>query len=459
MDNDDGYHVLVQRIIAEFSETCDAPSDFSEVEIFVNTLRKMIGWCKLPVPSAGSTCVMFLQKTRFSWDILAKAMQKYGVSFDDNWQVPTKDDLAMPPTTGFINLDTRIPNTVICSSETGLPLSEVVFVVSTDHGNPLLQWKGFEPSEFVEYVMEMHTESIHIIGNVYGGNSETAKNFLHNCAVQELISMTPAREASKDEDIRPGHIVRVLTESNSGDSEEYFLVSELTGDNIGGFWLYKEEDIPIEIEEDSIDNDAATMQRDLYVSDHFDIVHKTSLLTEEIRAKRRNLGEASQSIKSSRIPIREFLPRIKGAYSQVHKEILHARSLSQYMNMLEQLDVMSIEECGLGLFKNISDRVSCILPGGIDSSLERAADLSGLLWSGGCNLEEIAKVPGNCDCCGLDRTISYVLNGMLYLGSSCAKKIQRLSPEILKCRRLAENPAHLLDPFKYTTTLAIIERI
>ena len=95
---------LVKRIVAEYSETCEAPSDFAEVKEHVTTILAIIRWCRLPIPTPAVACVLFLQRTRFSWDIMADSMRIFGIHFEDNWQVPHKNELFMPPTTGFENL-------------------------------------------------------------------------------------------------------------------------------------------------------------------------------------------------------------------------------------------------------------------------------------------------------------------------------------------------------------------
>ena len=291
------------------------------------------------------------------------------------------------------------------------------------------------------------------------GNSPEAKGFLHDCSVKALIANQPPLPSEEEEDVRAGLIVSVLTESPDGDRKELFLVSEVNDDTIGGFWLYEEDDVPQSVletqSERSFEEDAHFSY--IYFSDHFDVVYKDSLLAEESSKRRRKSSKSSTDCKTCRVPVDSLVSRLKGAYSHSHGEILNIRGLDQFMAMLKKLDTCTIDESGLGLFRNTNDRVSCILPGGIDSSLDRAQDLSGLLWSGGCDLKEIEPVPANCDCCGLDRTISFVLNDMLYLGSSCANKIRRLAPEILRCRDLAKNPAHLLNPFRYTTEMAIID--
>ena len=137
--------------------------------------------------------------------------------------------------------------------------------------------------------------------------------------------------------------------------------------------MYEESDVPTDAlsNNSSLDIDAST---GIFFSDHFDCVHHNSLI---------------QNTDSCRVKIETLLPMIKGAYSNEHQEILHRRSIESFITMLKRLEQDSIENLKLSLFKNIDDCVSCILPGGIDSSLERAADLSGVLWSGGCNLKKL----------------------------------------------------------------------
>ena len=112
---------------------------------------------------------------------------------------------------------------VICSSETGLPLSEVIFIVDNDYNEIPSHWHGYEPSEFVAYVLEMYKQSDFLKGKVCGGNFKEAKNFLHDCAVRVLLSTTPPSNEDNAEEIRAGHIVKVLTESSGGDRQELFF--------------------------------------------------------------------------------------------------------------------------------------------------------------------------------------------------------------------------------------------
>lgn len=404
--------VFCRRLIIEICNMHDPPANFEEFMVLHTQIEMILEHLDIPVQPLEERLVFMLQQFPFTWEILSGISQM--TSIDTTTDIIPFSECKVPITSGYKELDEHIPTHLKICRHTHEVTKEGVIILEESKPPYCMSL------EACVSVFENDRPDDFKFATILPANHPRAIETVHCEAIQMLLAKANTVETNKDEASLTGKIVEVIVETDKDDSVEFFLVTEYNSDKqeLFGFWLYKPSEMPGDWdteEEDSIETEADDKR--LFFSDHFDTVHIDSL-------SERSKGPTS-------IKLTDLLPRFAGAWCSKHNmAFLGQARVRTFVDMLKVINEMEYEHAKLRIWRNLFDRASAILPSGVDSCLQRAQDLQEKLWDGDVLTKLNCSTFGLCDCCGLQRTLSFEFGTGWYVGKTCAVKIQSLLPEI-----------------------------
>lgn len=409
--------MMQRRLIIEHCETVDSPVTYSQLESEIFKIRHVCGQLGLVEPSDPLIATTIMQQSPFTWQLLSETCRE--ISLDMFEKIYTPKELEMKITSGFPALENFIPRDLKTCYIMKTPITEGLIALHSSRPPLALSFEACIHMMQHSFPSEIRNREL------WPATHPKSIEAVHDCAVMSLVNSSQTREEDRMGIELVGKFVEVLIEGNHGEySEDLFLVTEDNEDTgqLFGFWLYKPNDMPGDWDTVSETGSVDTIEEEayeqrLFFSDHFDTVSKETLVE---RCK----GPTP-------VPTEEVVSRIAGAWSTKHNTCFLGRNRVQsFVRMLNVLATTNYSSAGLKLWPQLYDRVMAILPSGIDSSLERAGDLRDELWKE-INIYSLADpTHGVCDCCGMQRFLTYQLNDGWYIGKTCAAKIEGIAPDI-----------------------------
>ena len=412
-----------KRLIIEHCETVDSPVSYSDLEKELLQIKHMCGQLGLVDPSDSVIATTIMQQSPFTWQLLSETCRQ--ITIDTFESIPTPKDLEMKITTGFPALENFVPGSIAACYVMKTPTKEGLIAIHPSKPPVALSFEACVHMMQNSFPSEIRHRTL------WPATHPKSVKAVHDCAVMNLVNSSRPKEQDRMGIDLVGKFVKVLIVGEKNEySEDLFLVTEenLDTNQLFGFWLYQPSDMPgdwdVVSETESIDTlEEDAQENRIFLSDHFDSV-STDSLVERCRGP-------------TPLPTEEVIDFIAGAWSTKHNTcFLGKNRVDSFLRMLRVLSTSNYSSAGLALWPQLYDRVMAILPSGIDSSLERAADLKDELWKEINLFSLLSPTQGVCDCCGMQRTLSHQLNDGWYIGKTCAAKIEAISPDIDSVREM-----------------------